>query len=225
MSGLKLVSPVLALTLCVGAAVLSGVRQAQAGPVAVAPYTLAALTNLVPPSGATQPDDLAVTADGLDLWIGYGNGVDTFGKGGLSNLVEYDLSSGAVLQNLIIPGHLDGLKINPTTNDIWATENEDGNPTLAIVNHVTGEFTIDTFSPTLITGGPRRPRLLRAELQRRIYCRFIPGQHYHASHRSNFRQADDRHGRYIDAARRPLLCGTSPRIPRRPPTRLATPIR
>ncbi len=122
-------------------------------PVALAPYTLTKLTKLVPPSGATQPDDLAVTADGMDLWIGYGNGVDTFGKGGPSNAVEYDLSSGAVLQNLIIPGHLDGLKINPTTNDVWATENEDGNPTLAIINHVTGDFTIYTFSPTLITGG------------------------------------------------------------------------
>ncbi|MGO9057174.1 MAG: hypothetical protein ACLQU2_07265, partial [Candidatus Binataceae bacterium] len=73
--------------------------------------------------------------------------------GGPSNLVEYDLSSGAVLQNLIIPGHLDGLKINPTTNDVWATENEDGNPTLAVINHTTGAFTIYKFSPTLITGG------------------------------------------------------------------------
>jgi hypothetical protein len=58
-----------------------------------------------------------------------------------------------VLQNISIPGHLDGLKINPTTNDIWATENEDGNPTLAIVNHKNGKFKIYSFSPTLITGG------------------------------------------------------------------------
>ena len=149
----NLVSRLLPLTLCIGVAVLSGVQQVQAGPIAITPYTLTALTKLVPPAGATQPDDLAVTADGADLWIGYGNGVDTFGHGGPSNLVEYDLSSGAVLQNLIIPGHLDGLKINPTTNDVWATENEDGNPTLAIVNHVTDNFTIYTFSPTLITGG------------------------------------------------------------------------
>jgi hypothetical protein len=123
------------------------------GPVAVSPYTLTALTTLVPPTGATQPDDLAVSADGADLWVGYGNGVDTFGKGGPSNLVEYNISTGAILQNLSIPGHLDGLKINPQTNDIWATENEDGNPTLAIVNHKNGKFKIYTFSPTLITGG------------------------------------------------------------------------
>jgi hypothetical protein len=89
----------------------------------------------------------------MDLWVGYGNGVDTTGKGGPSNAVEYDISTGAVLHNLSIPGHLDGLKINPTTNDIWATENEDGNPTLAVIDHTTGAFKIYSFSPTLITGG------------------------------------------------------------------------
>lgn len=152
-SGAKLMSRLLALTFCVGATFLSGMRQAQAQPVAIAPYTLTTLTNLVPPTGATMPDDLAVTADGADLWVGYGNGVDTFGHGGPSNVVEYDIKSGAVRQNISIPGHVDGLKINPTTNDIWATENEDGNPTLAIIDHKTGKFKIFTFSPTLITGG------------------------------------------------------------------------
>jgi hypothetical protein len=137
----------------VGAAFLSSTRQAQAQPVAIAPYTLTTLTNLDPPRSATMPDDLAVTADGADLWVGYGNGVDTKGQGGPSDVVEYEIKSGAVLHDLIIPGHVDGLKINPTTNDLWATENEDGNPTLAIINHQTGTFKIFNFSPTLITGG------------------------------------------------------------------------
>jgi hypothetical protein len=122
-------------------------------PSATPPYTLTALTTLAPPTGATQPDDLAVSADGVDLWVGYGNGVATDGSGGPSNLVEYNISTGAVLQNVSIAGHLDGLKINPQTNDIWATENEDGNPALAIVNHKNGKFKIYKFSPTLITGG------------------------------------------------------------------------
>src|SRR5216684_5560367 len=133
------------MSLLAGLAVVLTVAQAMALPAVVPPfvgiYTLATFSG-VPPSGATAPDDLAVSADGKDLWIGYGNGVDTTGKGGPSNLVEYKISSGAVLQNISIPGHLDGLKINPTTNDIWATENEDGNPTLAIVNHKNGKFKI-----------------------------------------------------------------------------------
>ena len=130
--------------------------QVQAMPV-VAPtfagtYTLTTF-NGVPPSGATKPDDLAISADGKQLWVGYGNGANTRGQGGSSNAVEYDISSGAVLQNVSVPGHMDGLKLNPATGDVWTTENEDGNPTLAIINHNTGAFKIYTFKPTLITGG------------------------------------------------------------------------
>ena len=138
--------------ICASAAFLSVGRLAIAAPVAVAPYTIATFKG-VPPTGATQPDDLAISADGMDLWIGYGNGVDTFGKGGPSNLVEYNTSTGAVLQNLTIPGHLDGLKIDPATGNVWATENEDGNPTLAIVDPTSGKFKIFKVSSNLITGG------------------------------------------------------------------------
>jgi hypothetical protein len=119
---------------------------------AISPYTLSVFPG-TPPAGATQPDDLAVSADGKRLWVGYGNGVDTTGKGSPSNLVEYDIATGRVLKNISIPGHLDGLKINPATGDVWTTENEDGNPTLAVVDHESGAFNIYRFSPTLITGG------------------------------------------------------------------------
>ena len=133
------------------------VTAASAGAQTVVPpynltYTLSVFPG-TPPTGATKPDDLAVSANGKHLWVGYGNGVDTTGKGGPSNLVEYDIASGTVLKNIPIPGHLDGLKINPLTGDVWATENEDGNPTLAVVDHQTGAFKIFRFSPTLITGG------------------------------------------------------------------------
>ena len=119
---------------------------------AIPPYTLNAFPG-TPPAGATHPDDLAVSADGTHLWVGYGNGVDTTGQGGPSNLVEYDIASGTVLRNISIPGHLDGLKINPKTGDVWATENEDGNPTLTVVHHTNGTFKTYRFSPNLITGG------------------------------------------------------------------------
>src|SRR6516164_9330961 len=119
---------------------------------AIPPYTLSVFPG-TPPAGATKPDDLAVSADGKHLWVGYGNGVDTTGKGGPSTVVEYDIASGAVLKHIRIPGHVDGLKINPATGDVWATENEDGNPTLAVIDHESGAFKIYRFSPTLITGG------------------------------------------------------------------------
>src|SRR5215472_5983612 len=109
-------------------------------------YTLSVFPGM-PPAGVTQPDDLAVSADGNHLWVGYGNGVDTTGQGGPSNLVEYDIASGTVLRNISIPGHLDGLKINPKTGDVWATENEDGNPTLTVVDHAKGAFKTYRFAP------------------------------------------------------------------------------
>jgi hypothetical protein len=147
---------ILALLACGAAmtvAALVGAADAQAqSATAMSPYTLSVFPG-TPPAGATQPDDLAVSADGKRLWVGYGNGVDTTGKGGPSSLVEYDIATGSVLKNISIPGHLDGLKINPATGDVWATENEDGNPTLAVVDHETGAFKIYKFSPTLITGG------------------------------------------------------------------------
>ena len=135
------------------AAALVGATGAQAqSATAMPPYTLSVFPG-TPPAGATAPDDLAVSADGKRLWVGYGNGVDTTGKGGPSSLVEYDIATGKVLKNISIPGHLDGLKINPATGDVWATENEDGNPTLAVIDHESGAFKIYRFSPALVTGG------------------------------------------------------------------------
>jgi hypothetical protein len=130
-------------------AVLAPSARPQSAP---SPYKLSVFPG-TPPAGATAPDDLAISANGKHLWVGYGNGVDTTGKGGPSIVVEYDVSSGAVLKSISIPGHVDGLKINPATGDVWATENEDGNPTLAVIDHETGAFNIYRFDPTLITGG------------------------------------------------------------------------
>ena len=141
-------------TIVMGAVMVAvpGVQAQSVAPPFTLTYTLSIFPG-TPPAGATQPDDLAISANGKHLWVGYGNGVDTTGKGGPSNLVEYDIATGAVLKNISIPGHLDGLKINPATGDVWATENEDGNPTLAVVDHESGAFKIFRFSPKLITGG------------------------------------------------------------------------
>jgi hypothetical protein len=140
-----------------------GATLAVAAPSVLFPqYTLG--TFGVAPAGATKPDDLAISTDGKDLWVGYGNGACTFGPGGIgtscptgtpanSSLVEFDITSGTVLQNITVAGHMDGLKIDPTTGDIWATENEDGNPTAAIVNHKTGKFKFYTITSSMITGG------------------------------------------------------------------------
>jgi hypothetical protein len=135
------------------AVALVGAAGAQAqSATAISPYKLNVFPG-TPPGGATAPDDIAVEANGTRLWVGYGNGVDTTGKGGPSTVVEYEIASGEVLKSISIPGHVDGLKINPVTGDVWATENEDGNPTLAVIEHESGEFKIYRFDPNVVTGG------------------------------------------------------------------------
>lgn len=146
MKSFRILNLLASSTAMMAVALVGAAAQAQS-PTAMSPYTLSVFPG-TPPAGATQPDDLAISADGKRLWVGYGNGVDTTG-----NAVEYDIGTGRVLKNISIPGHLDGLKINPVTGDVWATENEDGNPTLAVIDHQSGAFNIYRFSPTLITGG------------------------------------------------------------------------
>ena len=151
--GLRLVArPLLALTLSIGAAFLVNVKQAQAAPIAVAPYTLATFKGTAP-SGASQPDDISVSADGTGLWVGYGNGAMSDGTSGSSNLVEYAISTGTVLQNVTIPGHIDGLKVDPATGEVWADINEDAKPTVVIVNPKNGKVQTFLVTSSLVTGG------------------------------------------------------------------------
>ncbi|HZP44941.1 MAG TPA: hypothetical protein VFB15_04750 [Candidatus Binataceae bacterium] len=139
----------------------------KAQPVAVAPYSITTFAG-VPPTGASQPDDIALSADGTALWVGYGNGACTFGPSEIgttncptgtpadSNLVEYDITTTppSVKQNITIPGHLDGLKINPETGDVWTTQDEDGNPMIAITKSKSGKTKqYGPFTSSLITGG------------------------------------------------------------------------
>ncbi len=124
-----------------------------AQPVAITPYTLTTF-NGVPPSEVTAPDDLAISADNTDLWVAYGNGHAPDGSDGLSsNVIEYDIASGNLLKNVSILGHTDGLKINPTTNEVWTTQNEDANSTLTIINPKTGKFKTYGFASPTAHGG------------------------------------------------------------------------
>jgi hypothetical protein len=147
----------LAVTLSVGAVFLVNVEQAQAvvGPSASAPYTLGTFKGTAP-SGLTSPDDIAVSADGTSLWVGYGNGAATDGSGTkTSSVVEYSIATGTVLQNITepVPGHIDGLKIDPATGEVWTNIDEDANPKVVIINPKNGKAATFNVSSSLITGG------------------------------------------------------------------------
>ena len=102
----------------------------------------------------TQPD--SVTVDSNDhIFVGFGDGNAPDGSDGKSNtIVEYTLQ-GKIVQTFTVPGHNDGLRINPADNTLWAMQNEDSNPSLAIINPATKAQTVFTFAanPTAHGGG------------------------------------------------------------------------
>jgi hypothetical protein len=117
---------------------------------AVAPYTVSPFATSV--TGVYfQPDSIAAV-DGR-IFIGFGNGAAPDGSDGKSStIVEYD-TNGNVITTYSVVGHNDGLKVNPQTRQLWAMQNEDGNPNLVIIDPVSRSQTVYTFGPTPHGGG------------------------------------------------------------------------
>ena len=103
------------------------------------------------PSGTSGLDSL--TQGNGSLWAEYGNGVDSTGAdGGSSTIVQYSLG-GAVEHTYSIKGSVDGLKIDPATGLVWALQNQDGNPTLSLIDPKTN--TVGTPFPYAVTRATR----------------------------------------------------------------------
>ncbi len=83
------------------------------------------------PSGDKSPDSL--TTVGNTLFAEYGNGADSTGVGGSSQIVQYD-SAGNVLHTYTVAGSVDGLKYNPYNHAVYALQNQDGNSTLTLID-------------------------------------------------------------------------------------------
>jgi hypothetical protein len=84
-----------------------------------------------PIDGSSQPDSVAI-GDGF-TFVEYGNGADSTGAGGSSTIVQYD-KAGKIEFSYSITGSVDGLKFNPVTHELWALQNQDGNPTLTLID-------------------------------------------------------------------------------------------
>jgi hypothetical protein len=119
-------------------------------PPTVAPgYTLAVLATS--PKGNSQPDSIVV--DDENVFVGFGDGVAKDGTDGKSSTVVQFSKAGAVIHTYSVPGHNDGLKIDPETHQLWALQNEDGNPNLVVINPRTQTETKYTFGPVADGGG------------------------------------------------------------------------
>jgi hypothetical protein len=99
----------------------------------------------------TNPDSIEI--DGDRVWVGYQNVTSkTGGDGKSSTVVEFDRHA-KVLHTYSVPGHCDGLRIDPATHLVWASSNEDGNPGLVSIDPGTGSITTYLFDPTAHGGG------------------------------------------------------------------------
>jgi len=84
--------------------------------------------------GAKSPD--SITSGNNSIWVEYGDSAKSDGSGGSSTVVQYDLLGNA--QNTYtLPGLVDGLKVDPTTGDVWALQNQDGNSTVTLIDPAT----------------------------------------------------------------------------------------
>ena len=118
-------------------------------PVATAPYTLSIFA--AAPSELSAPDSIAVLGD--YVFVGYGDNHKADGTDGLnSQVVQYHMN-GTIEYTYQVPGHNDGIKVDPRTKLVWALQNEDANPNLVIINPATHQQKQYTFGPTPQGGG------------------------------------------------------------------------
>ena len=116
---------------------------------ATAPYQLSVFANA--PKGSSAPDSIAVLRD--HVFVGYGDGHLPDGSDGLnSEIVEYRMD-GTIVHTYTVPGHSDGLKVDPSTHLLWALQNEDANANLVIINPETHGQKLYTFSSAAHGGG------------------------------------------------------------------------
>jgi hypothetical protein len=129
-------------------ALLTGLASAQV--VATAPYTVSVFATSIP-GVDFAPDSIAV--GGGYVFVGYGDGALPDGSDGKSSTVVEYKKNGDIVTTYTVPGHNDGLKFNPKTKQVWAMQNEDGNPNLVIIDPATQTQTQYTFASAPPHGG------------------------------------------------------------------------
>ncbi len=146
-----------ALGLSVGAS--GAVRHAQAAtapmPVAAAGYgvSLFAKGTAFTKGMAAYFNPDSIVANAQHVFVGYQNNGNPDGSNHKSStVVEYTLQ-GRVVQTFSVPGHNDGLRIDPSTGLLWATSNEDANALLTTINPTTRALVTYHFPKAAHGGG------------------------------------------------------------------------
>jgi hypothetical protein len=103
--------------------------------------------------GSTYTNPDSVVDDGTNIFIDYQNDAAKDGSDTkTSTVVEYDMN-GKALKTFSVPGHSDGLRMDPSTKLLWAISNEDANPKMETIDPSSGTITPYTFPKTPHDGG------------------------------------------------------------------------
>jgi len=138
-----------ALGLSVGVGGVARHTQAAALPVAASCYRVSLFA--AGTMAYSKPDSIAV--DARHVFVGYQNNGNADGSNHKpSTVVEYSLL-GQVIHTFSVPGHNDGLRIDPSTGLLWATSNEDANALLTTINPATRASVTYRFPKTAHGGG------------------------------------------------------------------------
>jgi len=99
----------------------------------------------------SKPDCIA--ADAQHVFVSYQNLGNADGSNHKpSTVVEYSLL-GQVIHTFSVPGHNDGLRMDPYTGLLWATSNEDANALLTTINPTTRALVTYHFPKAAHGGG------------------------------------------------------------------------
>jgi hypothetical protein len=135
-----------------GAGIHSGAQAAElTAPVALPPYSVSLFATGT--AAYSNPDSVAVDSTFNRIYVGYQNATAKDGSDNKTSTVVAYTMDGKVLQTYSVPGHNDGLRMDPTTHLLWASSNEDGNPALVTIDPFSGTVTPYHFPPVPHGGG------------------------------------------------------------------------
>lgn len=106
------------------------------------------------PAGASGPDSVTVAAG--SVWVAYdGNALSSDGSlpQGTSLVARYDPANGALQSAYSVAGDVDGLKYDAATGMMWATQNQDANSSVTLINTSSNATTPVHYAVTSSTQG------------------------------------------------------------------------
>jgi hypothetical protein len=102
-------------------------------------------------TAANHPDDIRVVGD--KVWIAWQNSSAKDGSTTKPSTISEYTTSGKLLKSWSVIGHADGMRMDPSTGQMWVTANEDAKARLYTINPSSSTATTYTVPATAWGGG------------------------------------------------------------------------